>query len=226
MKNYKKKSNLIYDDEYFSKRNLNDPKRLKSFLVEKKFIKKFVNFNKTVCDVGCSTGEFLNYLNWDGKKFGVEVNPKAIKIAKKRNIIFKKNILSKKNYFDVIIFRGTIQHVDQPFIFLKKAFYSLKKGGYLFILATPDISSIYFRLFQNLPALDQNKNFYLPSFNNLKKICENCGFKFVEVNYTYFKSVYDNFTSDFFFFFLKILGLYRNKEISFPGNMMNLAFRK
>ena len=226
MKNKKKKSNLIYDDNYFLKRNLNDSKRLKSFLVEKKLMKKFVNFNKTVCDVGCSTGEFLNYLDWKGKKFGLEVNKNAIRLAKNRNIIFRKNILNKKNYFDVIIFRGTIQHIDQPFFYLKKAFTSLKKGGYLFVLATPDISSIYFRLFQNLPALDQNKNFYLPSFKNLKKICEMYGFKFVEVNYPYFKSGYDNFISDFFYFFLKILGLFRKKKFSFPGNMMNLVFRK
>lgn len=226
MKKNKKKLDQLYDDKYFLDRNLNDPKRLKSFLVEKKFIKKFISFNKTVCDVGCSTGEFLNYLDWKGKKFGIEVNKNAIKLAKKRNFIFQKNILNKKNYFDVVIFRGTIQHVDEPFLYLKKAFYSLKKGGYLFILATPNISSIYYRLFQNLPALDKNKNFYLPSFKNLKKICEIYGFKFIEVNYPYFQSGYDNYVRDFFYFSLKLLGLFRNKKISFPGNMMNIVFRK
>ena len=30
----------------------------------------FVNFNTTVCDVGCSTGEFLKFINWTGKKYG------------------------------------------------------------------------------------------------------------------------------------------------------------
>ena len=226
MRRIKKKINIDFDDSYFLKRNLNDPKRLKSFFIEKKLLKKFVNLNSIVCDVGCSTGEFLDYLNWKGKKFGMEINKNAIKSAKKRNIDFKKDILNKKNYFDVVIFRGTIQHIDQPFLYLKKTFISLKKGGYLFILATPNTSSIYYRLFQNLPALDKNKNFYLPSFKNLKKISENYGFKFIEVNYPYSKSGYDNSWSDYFYFILKFFGFFKKKQLSLPGNMMNLVFRK
>ena len=156
----KKSKSVKFSNSYFLKRNLNDKKRLKSFLYEKKFIEKFVNLNTKVCDVGCSTGEFLKYINWTGKKYGMEINKRAIALAKKNNIKFNHNVLNKKNYFNVIIFRGTIQHLDQPFLYLKKSYEALKKGGYLFILATPNISSIYHRLFQKLPALDENRNFY------------------------------------------------------------------
>ena len=173
-----KNKDIEFNNSYFLKRNLNDKKRLQSFSNEKKLIKKFINFNTKVCDVGCSTGEFLEFLNWTGKKFGMELKKKAISLSKKRQINFNSNILNKKKYFDVVIFRGTVQHLDQPFFYLKKSYESLKKGGYLFILATPNTSSIYHRLFQTLPALDEDRNFYLPSFKNLKKINEIYGFKF------------------------------------------------
>ena len=221
-----KNKDIEFNNSYFLKRNLNDKKRLQSFSNEKKLIKKFINFNTKVCDVGCSTGEFLEFLNWTGKKFGMELNKKAISLSKKRQINFNSNILNKKKYFDVVIFRGTVQHLDQPFFYLKKSYESLKKGGYLFILATPNTSSIYHRLFQTLPALDEDRNFYLPSFKNLKKINEIYGFKFIEVNYPYLKSGYENIFSDYLFFILKIFGLFRKKKVSFPGNMMNLVFKK
>ncbi len=224
--NKKKIKSVKFNNSYFLKRNLNDKKRLKSFLYERDFIKKFVSLNTKVCDIGCSTGEFLKFINWTGKKYGMEVNKRAIALAKKNNIKFNHNVLNKKNYFNVIIFRGTVQHVDQPFFYLQKSYEALKKGGYLFILATPNISSVYYRLFQTLPALDENRNFYLPSFSNLKKISEIYGFKFIEVNYPYLKSGYENIFFDYLIFTLKIFGLFKKKNISFPGNMMNLVFKK
>ena len=96
----------------------------------------------------------------------------------------------------------------------------------MFILATPNISSVYYRLFQTLPALDENRNFYLPSFKNLKKINEIYGFKFIEVNYPYLKSGYENVFFDYLIFTLKIFGFFKKKNISFPSNMMNLVFKK
>jgi len=222
----KKRHFVEYNKNYFLKRNLNDPKRLKSFLYEKKILEEFIDFNLKVCDIGCSTGEFLEFLKWDGSKYGMEINPGAIKVAKKKGINFKKNILTNKNFFDVIIFRGTIQHVDQPFFYIEKSYESLKKGGYLFILATPNISSIYYRLFKNLPALDDEKNYYLPSYDNLINIVSRYGFKFIKGDFPYSKSGYDNSLSDYFYFVLKLFGFFKKKKISFPGNMMNLVFKK
>ena len=49
-----------------------------------------------------------------------------------------------------------------------------------FILATPNISSLYYRLFKNLPALDDEKNYYLPSYDNLINIVSRYGFKFIK----------------------------------------------
>ena len=78
----------LYSDSYFKKRFLNDITRIKSFQKEKYFIKKFTTINKKVCDVGCSTGEFLRSIEWRGPKYGVEITKKAILNGLFLNFIF------------------------------------------------------------------------------------------------------------------------------------------
>ena len=80
----KKEFNFIFKDSYFKFRNLNDNKRIKSFTLEKKLMSEYISFNGSACDVGCGTGEFLNFLEWNGKKYGMEVNKSTITKAKKK----------------------------------------------------------------------------------------------------------------------------------------------
>src|SRR3989344_4627542 len=96
-----------YPEEYFKERLGNDPKRAESFKLETKFINKYIDRGILV-DVGCSTGEFLDALKWEGEKYGMEVTDYAINIAKKKGIKFDKDILSCENFFDLIVYRGTI----------------------------------------------------------------------------------------------------------------------
>ena len=215
----------LYPNTYFKKRFLNDNIRIKSFQKEKNFICKFTSINKKVCDVGCSTGEFLETLKWKGPKYGLEINKKAIQRAKESGIKFHKNILNVNNFFDVIIFRGTIQHLDDPFNYLAKAHKSLKKGGFVFFLATPNINSFHYKLFNDLPALDAKRNFYLPSKLSLINLMKIYNFKFIDSEYPYLKSGYEKPLKNFLCFFLRIFGLYK-QNIPFPGNMMNLVFKK
>jgi 2-polyprenyl-3-methyl-5-hydroxy-6-metoxy-1,4-benzoquinol methylase len=215
----------LYSDFYFKKRNFNDYNRIKSFHKEKYFIKKFTTLNKNVCDVGCSTGEFLKSIDWKGPKYGIEINKKAKILAKKNGINFDRHILNTSNFFDVIIFRGTIQHLEDPFNYLAKAYISLKKGGYLFFLATPNINSLHYKLFNNLPALDAKRNFYLPSKSSIINLMKIYNFSFIGSEFPYFGSGYDKPLINALCFFLKIFGLYK-KNIPLPGNMMNLVFKK
>ena len=215
----------LYSDSYFKKRFFNDALRIKSFQEEKYFIKKFTSINKKVCDVGCSTGEFLKSIKWTGSKYGLEINKKAIFEAKKNGIKFDKNILNTSNFFDIVIFRGTIQHLENPFKYLSHAHSSLKKGGLVFFLATPNTNSLHYKLFQDLPALDAKRNFYLPSKSSIINLMKMYNFKFIGSEYPYLNSGYDKPLINFLCFFFKIFGLYK-KNIPFPGNMMNLVFKK
>jgi len=215
----------LFPNNYFKKRFLNDFARIKSFQQEKCFIKKFTSLDRKVCDVGCSTGEFLKSLEWQGARYGMEINQKAIIEAKKNRINFDKNILNTHNFFDIIIFRGTIQHLQNPFDYIRHTNFALKKGGLVFFLATPNINSIHYKLFNNLPALDEKRNFYLPSISSLTNLMKIYNFKLINFEYPYFDTGYDRPIVDFFFFFLKIFGFYK-KNIPFPGNMMNVVFKK
>lgn len=97
----------LFPDSYFYNRNLTDEKRLASFQYEKKLIQRFCNsLNGRVCDVGCSTGEFLEAIEWEGDRYGMEINEYAKLMALQKKISFNKNILNVENYFDVVIFQG------------------------------------------------------------------------------------------------------------------------
>jgi SAM-dependent methyltransferase len=219
------KYKALYDDSYFLGRNSNDLKRLKSFHLEKDLLKKHVNFKGKVCDIGCSTGEFLKEISWEGERYGMEISEKAKKIAEKTGINFEKNITNVKEYFDLVVFRGTIQHLPEPIRYIQFAYDSLKPGGTIAFLATPNSNSIVYKLKNTLPVLVPQLNFYIPSDLTLINISNNIGFQMTENQKPYLKSPYKNFLADHFNF-LKMIIFRTKPNFSFWGNMMNLIFIK
>lgn len=192
-----------WSDDYFSDRNGNNLLRNLQFEIDAKFIKRYID-RGILCDIGCSTGEFVRQLNWMGDKFGMEINEHARSIAADQ-IDFSKNIFTESNFFDLVIFRGTIQHVDEPFRMMKASAMALKKGGYICFLATPNTNSILYKLKNNLPFLDPKTNFYIPGDKELTNALENYGFKVVKIDYPYLKTPYCNFFSDHIKFLLNLL---------------------
>ncbi len=214
-----------FDDSYFQERHLNDSRRLKSFSLEKEFILKFANLDLTVCDVGCSTGEFLSFLSWKGAKYGLEINKFAANEARKRSIKIIESLNDCSRDLEVIIMRGTIQHLPSPFEFIESAYKKLAPGGVLLFLATPNIDSIYYRIFRDLPALDYPRNFWLPGAKHLKLVATRVGFNFMDAEFPYFNSGYASLW-DIPKFLLRFFSRSRIFQSSFPGNMMNMAFAK
>jgi len=212
-----------YGDHYFENRYSNNPQRIAQFKLDVAYIKKFIK-GGVVCDVGCSTGEFLNFMSWT-EKYGMEINEKVIKEAKKNRIKFDKNIFTENEFFDVVIFRGTIQHVDEPFRMMKMAYNSLKKNGVIVFLATPNSDSILYRLKLDLPFLSPKINFYIPGKKSLCNSLVNLGFKIESVEYPYWKTPYRNFFKDHFFFLLNIFSKKFYKH-SFWGSSMSIIARK
>ncbi len=204
MKDYKPIIVDRWPDSYFEKRNLNDPKRIKQFELDCVLIKKYIKSGK-VCDVGCSTGEFLEFIDFEGELYGMEVNENAQKRAEMRSISFEKNIINQTEFFDLVIFRGTIQHVDEPFMMMKKSFQSLKKGGFVIFLATPNSNSILYKFKKDLPFLDWPINFYIPGKKELTNALKNIGFSIEEVSYPYFKTPYRNLIKDHLLFILNLI---------------------
>ncbi len=210
----------LYAKEYYSGRLSNDTKRLLSFDLEGQLIRKYKH-SGIVCDVGCSTGEFLNHIRWQGDKYGMEISEFARKEAEKTAISFEKNILTVNNYFDLIVFRGTIQHLPEPFLYIQKSFESLKSGGVVAFLATPNSNSIYYKLFNTLPFLAPELNFYIPSDLTLSSALNNFGFEIKEIQYPYVGSPYQKLISDHIKF-LKKLVFRTDDKFAFYKSMMNL----
>ncbi len=191
-----------WPDSYFSKRLGNNENRINQFELDKNLLKKYFKKGK-ICDVGCSTGEFLKYLNFKSKMYGMEINEYARREASKF-INFKKNIFTESNFFDLVVFRGTIQHVDEPFRMIKESHRSLKKNGIIAFLSTPNSNSLLYKLKNNLSFLDKKTNFYIPGDQELKNALENFGFKILEVEYPYLNTPYANIWRDHLYFILNI----------------------
>lgn len=210
-------------DTYFDDRLMNNPLRQVQFKQDALYIKKFISQGK-LCDVGCSTGEFVRHLDFNGELYGMEINDKARDIA--RNFIsFEKNIFTEVNYFDLVIFRGTIQHVDIPFQMIKSTYEALKPGGYIIFLATPNANSILYRLKGDLPFLDWPINFYIPGKKDLTNALKNYGFSIENIDFPYWHTPYRNFFRDHFLFLLNIFTrhFYRHP---FWGSSMNIVAKK
>ena len=214
-----------YDAKYFEKRQFNDPKRLKTFDLEKTFLLNFTNLKGRVCDVGCSTGEFLEHICWEGERYGMEISDFAVEKAKETGISFDKNILNSQDFFDIIIFRGTIQHLPDPFYYIQKSFESLKSNGFIVFLSTPNTNSLVYKIFNDFHFLNKKLNFYVPSDIQLINLCNNYGFELIETEYPYFNSPYSNFIFDYFKFIISVFSM-KQLKFSFHRNMMNLAFKK
>jgi SAM-dependent methyltransferase len=180
---------LLYGEEYFETRFSNDPRRVAQFRAEGDFIRRYVQSGRAM-DVGCSTGEFLVAIDWRGERYGMEISQYAQEIAQQNGLKFDRDIFTESDFFDLVIFRGTIQHLDEPFLFIKQAHRALRPGGYVVFLATPNTNSPFYRLKKTLPFIDAPRNFYIPDDIGLRQSLINFGFDVREIRYPYLGTPY------------------------------------
>ena len=186
---------LLYGENYFTTRVSNDPKRVAQFRAEGDFIRQYIRSGRAM-DVGCSTGEFLTAIGWEDERFGMEISQFARAIAMENGVRFDRDIFSETDFFDLVIFRGTIQHLDDPFLFIKQAHQALRPGGHVVFLATPNTNSPFYRLKKTLPFIDTARNFYVPDDVGLAQLLTNFGFDVCETRYPYLGTPYAKPLSD------------------------------
>ena len=223
--NYSQDNTSLYNSDYFIGRNGTDLKRLASYNQEIAYLSQFFDNQGIILDVGCSTGEFLASIAWQGEKYGVEISEYASKIAITNGIKLIENIDNVTNKFDVIVYRGTIQHVPNPFEYIDKSYRSLKPGGFIVFLATPNANSAVYKICNTLPALDPKYNYWVPSDITLCDNLNNAGFDVIDVQYPYVGSPYSSYFYDHIMF-LRLLLMRRTTRFAFWKNMMNVIARK
>jgi 2-polyprenyl-3-methyl-5-hydroxy-6-metoxy-1,4-benzoquinol methylase len=216
----------LYGADYFLRYlpNAEDHrKRRVMYRQEYSRIRQFVR-SGTVLDVGCGVGDFLECFepeNWI--RYGIDISTYALERASGKDIVTALPA-SPESFFDLVVFRGTIQHLDEPVSTIRRATQWLKPGGYMVFLATPNIGGICYRLFQDLPALDPTRNFMLVSDRILSQLLRNLGMDVVAFEFPYRGTPYGKPIRDSLSFALRCLGVRR--KFAFWGNMMECYARK
>jgi len=210
-KNLQHRSNF-FDQSYFSVYG-NDPRRLIMYRAERDRIEMFKSSGK-ILDVGCGIGAFLDEFNssrW--QKYGVDISSHAIAISRSKGIIIQEGDYAydyPSDFFDVIVFRGSLQHLSHPFKTIQDCYRILTPSGLIVFLATPNTNSPYFNRFKTLPFLTPTINILQPSDLMMKYALQNMGFKVARIVYPYLDTPYARPLFDHLFYLLSFLGLRRN----------------
>jgi len=214
--------NKLYENKYFYDRNY-DNRRYIMYRQEFSRIAKKINLKDggKILDVGCGIGSFLDLFDNKWDKYGVEVSEYATNICSKRNIKISNRVDSTPGKdFDLIIFRGTIQHLPEPLYDIKQCYSLLKDGGMIIFLATPNTNSPVYKLCEDLPMIDARYNYLLFSDKILKLFLVNFGFKDISFYYPYRETPYARPVLDRFKYVLLKFGIKKKADFAFPGNIL------
>ena len=188
-----------------------------------------------VLDVGCSGGYFLDHFKRNGYDcYGVEFGEEAAKEAMKNYPVYFGDFANLKIdvRFDLVVFRGVIEHVSNPKAYLEKAIKLLAEDGCIYITSTPNAQSLCCTLFKemwNQHAPEGHLMHFTPRHfddfflsNKFQKIAE---------RYFYEETPYSDVQNDV----IKVADAIKRKREKLPidfkspaffGNMMSLAYKK
>ncbi|MEI6122343.1 MAG: class I SAM-dependent methyltransferase [Bacteroidota bacterium] len=152
----------------------------------KKFnlIQKYKQFG-TILDIGCATGEFLNYFKKNGwKVVGLEPNEHARNFAKTKyglNIFPERFLYEKhKEKFDVITMWHVLEHIHFLSQRIEQVKNNLRQGGVL-IIAVPNVESKDSKIYGKFWAgYDLPRHIYHFTQSSIKELFKKFGFDIIE----------------------------------------------
>ena len=225
-----------YSSVHQSEKDMNE-KRDKMYAIELDFITRHINGGR-VLDIGCSGGNFLAYFEsdeWD--RWGVEYGREAAKIAKGK---IGPQILQGELYeldlplgtFDLIIFRGVIEHTPDPKRYLERAIELLSPKGKIFIGSTPNRDSLCALLFRDKwRHHSPPSHIYHFSPKDFKQFFRRKSVKLIDEASFYLETPYADFENDVLLVKKAIEYDSQGEEIDFESppfwdNLMTLMFEK
>ena len=230
IKNFPKKLQKYYGDEYYQGLNMND--LIKQANKEKFKIKLIKKYKKkgNLLEIGSSNGKFL-YLSIMNKfnTTGIEMSKNCCKFIKKEincNIICSSDpakVIKKLDNQDIFTLWHSLEHLPKPLDCLKAIAKKINKKGIL-IISTPNPDSFSLRILGKFwPHVDAPRHLNIFSKKNLTNILRKDSFELLEyttmdpsgvyynkfswyisLNNIFFKSKFNfNYTKSFKSFFLR-----------------------
>lgn len=233
-----------YYANYIGRRRLSNDLKMEQrkiqYQFDREFIEHFISEGK-VLDVGCNGGFFLEALSGNFEKHGIEIDPEAVAYARKSQKEFGRKVLHASlmeapygaSSFDIIVMRGTIEHLPDPVSAIRKISQLLKKGGYYYIAATPNGDSFAANLFRDKWTLFHPvQHIWHFSPRTLSLICSRFGLKLIAKDFPYLGTPCENVHEDVKVVAEAVKSRERNPSAELPisppfwENMMALVFEK
>jgi len=161
------------------------------------FLRKFIKKKNSILDLGCGTGDFLEYCQKNKlfvKYSGIDPSDRCLELASKKlssdtNLIHSdiENITIEKYRNirpDLIILRGVIHHLENPMNCMKKINKILNQKDQLLIFEG-NKESLYRKLILSIADFFKIKHeisqFEHKSYGQVREILQNSGFSILEV---------------------------------------------
>lgn len=206
---------------YHRDREYQENEKLFKNIFQKRYnnISRFTKNPRTILDIGCSNGIFLD-LYKNSETWGVEPSESGYKMKDVRHKIvheyFEKAKLPQ-NYFDLIIMNHTLEHVKDAEIVLTKIYRLLKKDGILFI-DVPNAGGLGAKIMgDKWPYKLPNEHTYQFRKESLSKLIEDSGFKILHWES---RSGLFEFSNPLLEFYQSLTGLKKR----FFTNLVNLPY--
>jgi 2-polyprenyl-3-methyl-5-hydroxy-6-metoxy-1,4-benzoquinol methylase len=147
-------------------------------------VRDIIGINKSVLEIGCGDGSFLQKIQADQTKVvGLELNAHATECAQKKKLEVYNETLAgfsarndTKESYDIICSFQVLEHVADPGTFIEQSVALLKPGGYMIVAVPNNDSYMKYDPFpvMNLPPHHMN----IWTEKSLRAIAEIFGLKF------------------------------------------------
>jgi len=125
-------------------------KMYRDFLKDPHLSGRFDFSNKTILDVGCAFGYFLDVAREAGARelWGTDITSESEKVISRKGYISVRgafeNIVLPENHFDFVFMGDVFEHLLDPFAAAKKVSRIMKRGGFV-LITTVNFDSLFAR---------------------------------------------------------------------------------